>query len=440
MRVLFSLLLLTVSIIVHAQLETKNWFIHDNHFGVTPAGVIPALPPPPGPFPVQTSSTSISDNVGNLLFASNGQKIIDRNMAVMPALTNVNLTSEHPIIQHIPGTNRYYMFYVSPNSFPYDNTKWTLKYAIVDMSLNNGNGDVTVYNQVIDTSVSKGFSLAQGSNTAQAWLITHRHETDSFYVYSITSGGINLTPIKSRAGTVATVGDYIFQEMRTSPNANIIAAIAYKRYPGPFAATYGFVEVFNFNVATGILSYRTRTRRTFNYFSMFFSLEFSPDSRILYSRLTTRAYGLQPCGFGQSSIVQYNLCYTDSLQFDKYSMRVYYDFQFCNPGLTLGTIQLGANKAIHMPYTGTTVSTINNPNRIGRSCNHVFNSYQLPVSNSGYTFAPYFNHKPVEKAIKNNIIYSGGCYPSPINFQITNDTITSVIWNFGDPGSGANNT
>ncbi|HMK26355.1 MAG TPA: T9SS type B sorting domain-containing protein [Chitinophagaceae bacterium] len=442
MRVPIILLFLFSFYFSNGQLETKNWFLYDNHIAVTPSGVTTGLPlPGPGVFSTPYGSTSISDAGGNLLFASNGSTIIDRNLAVMPALINVNFfaSTGKKLIQKIPGSNQYYLFYCTANPPGTVNVRWTLKYAIVDMALNSGNGDVIVYNQVIDTSLSPSFTLVAGANPSEAWLVTHKHATDSFYTYPITAAGLGNTAVKSRAGTNATLSDYIFREMKTSFDGKMIAANAYRDYSGIFATTYGLIEVFNFNAINGTLTPRVRTRRTFGYFYTYFSFEFSTDNRVLYSCQVQRITGIQPCGFGFGAVGQYNLCYSDSILFERYSMRVASDFQFCGPNITWGTIQMGANKKIHMPYSGTTVSNINTPNRIGTSCNYVFNAYQLPTTNSTYSAAPTFHHQMMEKAVKNNIVYEGGCHPNPITFRITNDTISSISWNFGDPAS-PNNT
>lgn len=441
MRFIITLFFLLSYFLSNGQLETRNWFLYENRIAVTPSGVTTGLPlPASGVFPTPYGSTSISDTSGNLLFASNGSTIIDRNLSVMPTLNNVNFFANNGkmLIQKLPGSNQYYLFYCTPNSPGAINSRWTLKHALVNMALNGGNGDVVVYNQVIDTSLSPAFTLAEGNNPSQAWLITHRHATDSFYTYSITAGGLGNTPVKSRAGTNATLSDYIFRDMKTSFDGKTIAAFAYRDYSGPFATTYGFVETFNFDVVSGMLTPKVRTRRTFGYFYTYFSLEFSSDNRLLYTCLTQRITGLQPCGFGNGTVTQYNLCYSDSIQFERYSMRVANDFQACFPNLTWGTAQMGANKKIHMPYSGVTVSAINNPNRVGTFCNYVFNAYQLPNNNLAYSSSPYFHHKMMEKAVKNNITYEGGCFPNPITFHISNDTISSIAWNFGDPASGNN--
>ena len=195
MRVYSLLLLLFTVNFCHAQLETKNWFLYNNRIAVTPAGVTTGLPgPPANTFDVGYKSASVSDAAGNLLLAFNGNTIIDRNMAVMPSMANVNLVAADSKmqIQQVPNSTRYYVFYATRNQQAapnYVNSSWTLKYALVDLSLNNGLGDVLSYDQVIDTSSSPSFTLVQGDDPATAWLVTHRWATDSFFVYPIEQCG-----------------------------------------------------------------------------------------------------------------------------------------------------------------------------------------------------------------------------------------------------------
>lgn len=92
-----------------------------------------------------------------------------------------------------------------------------------------------------------------------------------------------------------------------------------------------------------------------------------------------------------------------------------------------------------MKFTGNTLSTIKYPNRRGSSCGHIFNAFTTSSSSAG-VFLPDFYHHEIEKPVKNNIVYTGGCYSSPLNFEVTNDTISHINWNFGDPASGTQNT
>ena len=369
-----------------AQKETSNWFFTQNAVSITQSGVNMGVPQPDWQiFNPWITSTSVSDAAGNLLFACGGNTIIDKNLAVMPALTNVSFNAGlgNILAQKIPGTSRYFVFYNTANQIA-TNSNWTLKYAVVDMSLNSGKGDVLAYDQVIDTALSAGFTLVQGANSPNAWLVTHRAATDSFLNYAITNAGLAASPIVSVAGTYSKKDAYIFKTLKTSHDGTMIAGVSYKDLSIYFATLSQFIEIFNFDATTGTLTSKVRTTQIGYYFNYYMSLEFSPDNRLLYFSQGTTSYGLQPCDFSGSNVTQYNLCYTDSTEFTRYAPTIGNDFVWCASGITWGRIQIGADKRIHFPYNGNMVSTINNPNRVGTSANFVFDSYRLPLSNSGF--------------------------------------------------------
>jgi gliding motility-associated-like protein len=426
-----------------AQKETSNWFFTQQAVSISPAGINMAVPQPDWrKFVPWFTNTSVSDSAGNLLFACGANTIIDKNMAVMPSLTNVDFHAGQGTIlaQKIPGTSRYLVFYNTSNQ-PYSvgtNGNWTLKYAVVDMLLNGGKGDVTAYDQIIDTALSTGFTLVQGNNTEDAWLVTHRAGTDTFLNYSITSAGLGANPVISKAGSFFRKQDYIFKTLKTSHDGTMIGGVAYRDYTDYFANLSQFVEVFNFDANTGKLTTKVRTTQIGYYFNYFMSLDFSPDNRLLYFCQVGSSYGLQPCDFSSGTMLQYNLCYTDTTEFTQYAPAVASNYLWCASGITWGRAQLGADKRIHFPFHGTTVSAINYPNRIGSYSKFVFDDFSLPVSNEGYKATPSFQHRMLEKAVKNNIVYKGNCYPAAIDFQVTNDTINTIEWDFGDP-SGSDN-
>lgn len=202
MKICSLLVTLLFSIPLFAQLETRNWFLSQNRIAVTPSGVTTGLPSPAvSNFNVYYKSASVSDAAGNLLLAFDGSKIIDRNMNVMPAMATVNLQAAFSkmMIQQIPGTAKYYVFYTTKNDPLNANGSSTLQYAEVDLALNSGNGDVTAYNKIIDTRSSPAFTLLQGDDPSTAWLITHHPATDSFFVYG---GGMVCTRASYRIRTV----------------------------------------------------------------------------------------------------------------------------------------------------------------------------------------------------------------------------------------------
>jgi gliding motility-associated-like protein len=434
-RTLLFIILLHFSYFSVAQKETSHWFLSGNHLKIDKSSITNATAASLNP---SHSTTSVSDSAGNLLFASDGKTVIDRNLNPMPAVSSSPLSGNGKVLAtRIPNSNRYYLFYSRPlSSNP--NSLAIIYYSIIDLSVNGGMGDVISMNQVIDTLASPAFTLAEGSTEDEAWLILHRHGTRDFLSYKITATGMAAAPVPSTAGTYSSLDNYIFHDLKTSPNGKMIAGLAYRNYTINFAYTRHFYEVYNWDPATGMLSYKIRSKWSGVYFHHFISLEFSPDNRLLYGGLMERIYGLQPCGYGAGSIMQFNLCYTDSTEFSRYAMRIGYAFNWCNPGLSWGRLQLGADKKIHVPFTGFSLSAINNPNRIGSWANMDVNGYTQPNNNNGNVSSAGFYHLPLRKAVINNIVYEGNCFPNPISFRITNDTINNISWNFGDPASASN--
>ncbi len=442
-----ALVFLLLTLQSYAQRETSQWFYNQSRAIVSPTGVTTGQPYPnilEPFFNVPVASTSISDAAGNLLFATTGATIINRDLQIMPALTgriNLGGSEAKVLIHQIPATTRYLVFYHVPNPYTvYSNRSWTLKYAIVDMSLNGGRGDVTLYDQVIETVSSPSFAIIDGDQADEAWLVTHRHATDSFFTYRLGATGLSNTPVLSKAGTNVVAQDYIFRDLKASFDGNMIAGYAYRDYTQIFALTYSFIEVFNFDGATGRLTPKTRTPRVWGYFKTNWSLEFSPDSRLLYALHITRVDGLQPCGFGSGEIIQYNPCYTDTSDFYHYSMTIASDFRFCGPFATWGRMLLGADKKLHTPFSGTMVSQVTKPNRIGSAAGFVFDAYRVGTGNNQSPGTPVFNPVVMKRAVQNNIAWDGGCFRNPFFFRITNPRVVNLSWDFGDPSSGAGNT
>jgi|GEM_PF-6903763 len=106
----FTLFLACFYCICYAQKETSNWFFVQNAVSITPAGVTMGLPTPNnGNFSYRTTNTAVSDAACNLLFACDGDKIIDKNLSVMPALAIVNFNAGYGTVlaQRVPGSSKY---------------------------------------------------------------------------------------------------------------------------------------------------------------------------------------------------------------------------------------------------------------------------------------------------------------------------------------------
>ena len=242
----------------------------------------------------------------------------------------------------------------------------------------------------------------------------------------------------SIAGLDQLPTEYIFREMKASPNGEMIAGGTYIHYPGPFGGfTNNFIEVFNFNKQTGVVTNKVRSAGGLYGPSIERHLEFSPDNKLLYAVDIVVVTGLQPCGFSSSQLYQFDLCYPDSASFVKHIKLIDAELFFCSYPVW-GNLQLGPDKQIYLKFSGNTISTIKYPNRRGSSCGLFFNAFTTANNTAGVYLPSFYQHE-IEKPVKNNITYTGGCYTSPLSFAVTNDTITTINWNFGDPASGAQN-
>jgi gliding motility-associated-like protein len=417
-----------------SQQETTYWFLNSgNQLQFSGTATLP------GTTGIQSGvgSTSLKDNAGNLLFVSNGAKVFNKNQAVMPALTNASLDANTNVLLStpIPGsTSQHYLFYAKQPGF---DAAVAIKYAIVDMALNGGLGDVTTYNNLVDSGFGKAFTLVAKPGSADFWIVAHKQQTDSFYARLVTAAGISSTPVITRAGQGLDKTQNKYLDLRPSHNGKMLAAFSYVNYPGIFAYTIRFVEVFNFNQATGAVTNKVKTPTYPGYFIADAYVEFSPDNKLLYSNEYTAVPNLQPCGFASSSLRQYNLCYTDSTEFVEKSAQIGMSFSFCYFEY-MGRMQMGPDKKIYLPFSPTNkMRRIEYPNRIGSSS--TFNTNAISFTGPLSATTPSFFHAHVEKSVKNNIVYQPACYPIPFIFSVSNDTIASIVWNFGDPASGSSN-
>lgn len=437
MKPYLTLILLTLlTQFVVAQKETNNWVISYNA-GITFATGNPQLIP--GVINGGTYNASYSDANGDLKFVFAGNQVLDRNYNIMPGsnLIPFNQAASYHIALTVASpanANQFYVFYTVSSAV----NQYSLRYATIDQSLNGGLGQVTSANNVIENGISLAYTLVQKKGTAEFWIVTHVLYTDLWHSYLVTTAGISSTPVVSQAGSALNKTDYNFLDMRTSPNGEMIAGITNKTIPGLFSLDSRFVEVFNVDGQTGILTNKVRSTTSRYTYQQPDYIEFSPDNRLLYADCVWYAPGLQPCGnYASSQIFQYNLCYTDSISFSRYAPSVAYSFNPCTL-LHLSKPRLAPNKRIYMRFGSVPIPAIESPNIIGSHCGMNYNAFSIPVTN--HVNMPDFYHAYVQKAVINNIVYTGGCYPNPWHFKITNDTINHVEWNFGDPASGANNT
>ena len=145
-------------------------------------------------------------NSGQLLFYSDGLTVWNRLHEIMPLGTglkgNHSCSQTVIIIPYPSHPDLYYLFTLDDDGGPDG-----LEYSIVDMSLQNGLGDISPGNKnvLVDSgSFSEQMFATVNASGNGFWLILHRWNSNAFYAYLINENGLNTNPVISYAGEFYT--------------------------------------------------------------------------------------------------------------------------------------------------------------------------------------------------------------------------------------------
>ena len=380
------------------------------------------------------ASGVISDSTGNLLFFTNGKKIWDRTFQLMPNATgldgDVGVTQPVIIIPWPGRDSLYFVFTIDVIAIMPDNTYSTkgLTVTVVNMNLRGGLGDATDYlNVSLHTPVAQKLTAVKHANGKDFWVVVHEWDSDAFYAYPVDGMGIG-SPVVSNTGAVHG-GGYVDQAnaygyMKAAPDGSKIA----------LAVTgENLIQLFDFNNSTGQVSSPQSYTTTYPGSSPY-GLEFSPDSRKLYSTV------FQITGNGPPANPSY------VLQFDLSTGLTTPVAVDSTAGMRLSGIQLGPDGRIYIARTinllskNDSLDVIYNPTRPGTDCNYNllgnvpssrfsllgrFGIFSLPNLIQSYLDIPVFT-------------YDSCCHQDVTHFRITNTAnIDSVSWDFGDGGLSA---
>ena len=299
---------------------------------------------------------SVSDSSGNLLFYLNYDSIspnwnyssiYNKNYLLMDngdsIPTHRSCTQGMIIIPFINDTNKYYLIYLCYNS-----QFIGLYYAVVDMSMNSGDGKVISKNNLLlaGTFTEKLTAVRHG-NGRDWWIFTHDLNNAKFNKILLTTSGFS--PASSQFfGPIASGG---MGQMVFSPKGSRLCVANQQAWPS--------LGLFDFDRCTGMLS----NWKTIN-IAGYYGCSFSPDESKLYLS------SLQSGG----SLYQYNL---DSLNFAATQSLIFsapVNYAICQHLLGPDNKIYIASEYINNPNTiysiyNMNLTVINNPDSAGANCN-----------------------------------------------------------------------
>jgi hypothetical protein len=378
---------------------------------------------------IQEGASSIADAAGNTLFYTNGVTIYNKLNLVMANGTglmgNLSTTQGALIVKQPGNANIYFVFTLD---------EWLgngLRYSIVDMTLAAGMGSVTTKNALLYSPSSEKLCAVRHCNGNDIWVLSHEYLTNNFCAHLLTSTGVNNTPVITSIGTVLALPPYTQGPMKVSPTGNKIG-LAIQSLSGG-AANTGAFELYDFNSTTGVLSNSLSLGATF---LTGYGCEFSPDG--------TKFYGAARNG---TILYQWEIC--------SGSPQAIISSQYTTAAISLGQMQRAIDGKIYIARSyqngWQALAVIDNPNASGSGMN--FNNSGQSVSPNWVTEGlPNFMFEkipppPFTYSANTIVNCSAISFTPPLAPTITVTACTSVgysltnmVWNFGDPGSGPSNT
>ncbi|WP_299149030.1 T9SS type B sorting domain-containing protein [uncultured Dokdonia sp.] len=414
-----SLLLLLCSTVSFGQLEASKWYF-GNGAGLDFSEGCP-MPFDGSVINTIESSGAICSSYGTLLFYSDGLTVYTADNEVMEngtgLLGELSSTNGTLIIPEPGSLTRYYIFTADAVQHYQSSAQGNgINYSVVDMNAAGGNGAVVEKNINILNQGSEKLTAVRNANGY--WVLTQYE--DSFYAYPVTAAGVG-TPVITTIGPNISDFRNIRGAIKFSPDGSKVA-ICHSYFEPALA---GELYLYDFNMSTGVLS----NEQLLGDDVVYYGASFSPNSQVLYASGKVPIVGGQDTG--NSRVFQYNLQVAD-IPGSRIQLADYLSSPFIN---LAGLLQLSIDGKLYHSFGGATLSVITLPNRLGVDCNFEFRAVGLG-NNTSSLGLPITN----EDNYRNIIEYENLCSGDETLFSLnTQDAITSVVWDFGDPDSGVSN-
>jgi len=298
--------------------------------------------------------TSICDANGKLLFYTNGILVWTREHKQMPngkGLKGHDSSTQSALAVPKPGDPSILYLFTS-DAGAYDTPPNNgIHYSTVDMSRNNGLGDVVEKNKDLLPLAAEKLTAVNHANDTDVWVLAHGWNTNNFYAYLVTKNGVAHLPVVSNVGSVHAGGktnaSNSIGQMKFSPDGKRVAAAMFDM---------NYFEVFDFDDRTGKLSsprivYLPTDNPRDEMYSAY-GLEFSPDGNKLYvdEYWKSKVYQFDP------TLASGGQMMSDAVVVGQSKEK------------KMASMQLGPDGKIYITKESRYLSVINNPNASGTEC------------------------------------------------------------------------
>lgn len=420
------LIKIIINIDVSAQSESSNYYLGEkNGLQFSDTGVLIYHLFKPTPLTNVNSLASISDGEGNLIFYTDGDNIWNYKHESIHIGNSGIKPNYSTVIVSKPKSNGLFYVITVKNADRY----YEYSFAVVtevDMTLNDGTGDVTnVLNIPLSSDTVRCAEVIKHDNGKDYWLLLLSHSLSSshrtkIYAHKITSTGISLTPtISTFPYLLPDDSLYYFpnRSMRVSPDGSKIIFNLHRSFVlGDFINSTGKVENIRL-LETGV---------------QHISEEFSPNSNFIYVIDYHKGKG--------SSIYQYNI-QQDVQEMMNSKSQVFFNPNNVGPfSVTSGIIKnlrRAIDGRIYFDYNSDSddiIGRIEEPDSLGISCqinDFRFSRIYDSVYSANYSRLPYINNGYFP------FIFFQYSFPDTCGFEadfVLNDSINTAhwIWDFGD--------
>jgi Secretion system C-terminal sorting domain len=337
---------------------------------------------------IAETNSSFSDNIGNLLFYTNGETINNWNLELVEAGDSLNIgywadaAGGYRIINgafFLPcpaDSNQVYLIYMFMDHFSGGvNPLTKVQYAKIDIAANNGQGKVLAKRMpILTANTDIGFRHAgavRHANGRDWWILVPSHKEAKYYRILLTPDGFS-EPEEQEIGFREPITLFYTNRNLFSQDGSKYAD--YDQLNG--------VQFFDFDRCTGLLSNPVKidympSPMDINYQS---GVAFSPSGRLAYVMYALNNY---------FELRQYNLDAADIAASEQLlSSCSEFDGQL---ECSMWNIMLAPDDNI---YIGAYIDSfgmhiIREPDSLGISCGFEFGGFDLPVGNTRFNM-PYF--------------------------------------------------